>query len=101
LEKRRLLNFVVSNCTWSGCEPRATLHEPFYIFEQTTAMAAQSDATRVQNLADHPGMLGVKPQEVVPGQAETADGWLLGEASMGSMPIVTMEPGRERVTALI
>jgi hypothetical protein len=24
----------------------------------------------------------VKPQEVVPGQAETADGWLLGEAQL-------------------
>ena len=45
--------------------------------------------------------LGVKPQEVVPGQAETADGWLLVEASMGPVPVVAMEPGEQRLAALL
>ena len=45
--------------------------------------------------------LAVKPQEVVPGQAETADGWLLAEASMGPVPVVAMEPGQERLAPLL
>jgi ribose-phosphate pyrophosphokinase len=45
--------------------------------------------------------LGVKPQEVVPGQAETADGWLLFKASMWPVPVVAMKPGQERLAALV
>ena len=45
--------------------------------------------------------LAVKPQEVVPGQADAADGRLFGEASMGPMPIVAMQPWRERIAALV
>ncbi len=40
-EKRRLLNFVVSNCTWKGGTLRATLRQPFDFFEKTTTIAAQ------------------------------------------------------------
>ena len=36
--------------------------------------------------------LAVKPQEVVLGQAEATDGWLLGEASMWPMPVVAVQP---------
>jgi RimJ/RimL family protein N-acetyltransferase len=45
--------------------------------------------------------LGVKPQQVVPGQAETADGSFLGEASMRPVPIVAMEPGQQGLAALL
>ena len=45
--------------------------------------------------------LAVSLQEVVPGQAEAADGWTLGQASMGPMPIVTMEPDWELLATLI
>src|SRR5262249_14711752 len=44
--------------------------------------------------------LDVVPQEVVPCQAEAAYGWLTFEASMGSVPVVTVDPGRECVTTL-
>jgi len=36
--------------------------------------------------------LAVEPQEVVPGQAETTDRCLCLQATMGSMPVVAMEP---------
>ena len=38
--------------------------------------------------------LDVSPQEVVPGQAEAADGCILVEASMGPVPVVAMQPWR-------
>jgi site-specific DNA recombinase len=43
-EKRRLLNFVVSNCSWRDGELTATLRQPFDLLAQTTAMAAMAAA---------------------------------------------------------
>ncbi len=37
MEKRRLLNFVVSNTTWSNGELRATFREPFGFLVKTAA----------------------------------------------------------------
>jgi site-specific DNA recombinase len=34
-EKRRLLNFVLSNCTWEDGEVVATFREPFDLLAQT------------------------------------------------------------------
>src|SRR5690606_17675772 len=45
--------------------------------------------------------LVVKPQEVVPGQSESADRCHFGEASMGPVPVVAMQPRGEGVAALI
>src|SRR5262245_27279129 len=45
--------------------------------------------------------LDVKPQEVIPGQSEAADRCLFGEASMGPMPIVAMQPIGELGAALL
>ena len=39
-EKRRLLNFVLSNCTWEDGEVVATFREPFDILAETTTVAA-------------------------------------------------------------
>src|SRR5262249_54857450 len=50
-EKRRLLNFVVSNCTWKGGELAATLRQPFDLLAETTAIAAQAAAGNKPNLA--------------------------------------------------
>ena len=36
--------------------------------------------------------LVVKPQDVVPGQGQSADGCLFAEASMKSVPVVAMQP---------
>jgi site-specific DNA recombinase len=41
-EKRRLLNFVVSNCSWKGGELTAALRQPFHLLAETTAIAAQA-----------------------------------------------------------
>jgi site-specific DNA recombinase len=35
-EKRRLLNFLVSNCSWEGGELTATLRQPFDLLAETT-----------------------------------------------------------------
>jgi site-specific DNA recombinase len=50
-EKRRLLNFVVSNCTWKGGEMVANLRQPFDLLAETTASAAQAAAGSKPNLA--------------------------------------------------
>jgi site-specific DNA recombinase len=49
-EKRRLLNFVVSNCTWKGGELVADLRQPFDLLAETTAIAAQAEAGYRPNL---------------------------------------------------
>ena len=50
-EKRRLLNFVVSNCTWKAGELVADLRQPFDLLAETTAIAAQAGAGNRANLA--------------------------------------------------
>jgi site-specific DNA recombinase len=41
-EKRCLLKFVVSNCSWEGGELTVTLRQPFDLLAETTAIAAQA-----------------------------------------------------------
>ncbi len=41
-EKRRLLNFVLSNCTWEDGEVVATFRQPFDLLAETTAIAMRS-----------------------------------------------------------
>lgn len=36
-EKRRLLRFVISNCTWKGGESHPTFRQPFYLLAVTCA----------------------------------------------------------------
>jgi site-specific DNA recombinase len=43
-EKRRLLNFVLSNCTWKDGEVVATLREPFDLLAETTVSATRVPA---------------------------------------------------------
>ena len=43
-EKRRLLNFVLSNCTWEDGEVVATFRQPFDLLAETTASAARCEA---------------------------------------------------------
>jgi hypothetical protein len=43
-EKRRLLNFVLSNCTWEDGQVVATLRQPFDMLAETTAMVASREA---------------------------------------------------------
>ena len=39
-EKRRLLNFVLSNCTWEDGEVVATFRQPFDLLAETASIAA-------------------------------------------------------------
>ena len=48
-EKRRLLNFVLSNCSWDDGEVVATFRQPFDLLAETSAIAAQ---TKVANNAN-------------------------------------------------
>jgi site-specific DNA recombinase len=41
-EKRRLLNFVVSNATWKGAKLAAKLRQPFDFLAETTTLAAKA-----------------------------------------------------------
>src|SRR6516162_2217515 len=50
-EKRRLLNFVISNCTWKGGQLVADLRQPFDLLAETTATAAQAAAGNRPNSA--------------------------------------------------
>ena len=43
-EKRRLLDFILSNCTWEGGEVVATFCQPFDLLAETTAIAARHEA---------------------------------------------------------
>ena len=43
-QKRRLLNFVLSNCSWENGEVVATFRQPFDLLAETTAIAARHNA---------------------------------------------------------
>ena len=44
-QKRRLLNFLLSNCSWEDGEVVATFRQPFDLLAETTAIAAAQKAT--------------------------------------------------------
>jgi site-specific DNA recombinase len=50
-QKRRLLNFVLSNCSWEFGEVRATFRQPFDLLAETAAIAARQDAGATANSA--------------------------------------------------
>jgi len=50
-QKRRLLNFVLSNCTWDDGEVVATFRQPFDLLAETTAIAAMSNAENSANFS--------------------------------------------------
>jgi site-specific DNA recombinase len=50
-EKRRLLNFVLSNCTWGDGEVVATFRPPFDLLAETTAIAASHGAENMAKSA--------------------------------------------------
>jgi site-specific DNA recombinase len=64
-QKRRLLNFVLSNCTWEDGEVVATFREPFDLLAETTAMAARSVVSEIPNLT--------KSEIWLPGRIRTID----------------------------
>jgi site-specific DNA recombinase len=57
-EKRRLLNFILSNCTWEDGEVVATFRQPFDLLAETTAIAMRSAADDNSNSAKSKIWLG-------------------------------------------
>ena len=57
-EKRRLLNFVLSNCSWEGGEVVATFRQPFDLLAQTTVSATRAAAGSGSNSAKSEIWLG-------------------------------------------
>ena len=57
-QKRRLLNFVLSNCSWEDGEVRATFRQPFDLLAETTAIAARQKADNTANSAKSEIWLG-------------------------------------------
>ena len=57
-EKRRLLNFVLSNCSWEDGEVVATFRQPFDLLAETTAIAARQEAGDSANSAKSEIWLG-------------------------------------------
>ncbi len=50
-EKRRLLNFVLSNCSWEDGEVIASFRQPFDLLAQTAAIAARATTVSDSNSA--------------------------------------------------
>jgi site-specific DNA recombinase len=50
-EKRRLLNFVLSNCTWDDGEVVATFRQPFDMLAETTTAATLNEAGESSELS--------------------------------------------------
>ena len=50
-EKRRLLNFLLLNCTWRDGGVVATLRQPFDLLAETTAIEARAGTGNIPNLA--------------------------------------------------
>jgi site-specific DNA recombinase len=57
-EKRRLLNFLLSNCSWENGEVVAAFREPFDLLAQTTAIATRAAAGSDPNSAKSEIWLG-------------------------------------------
>lgn len=69
-EKRRLLNFVLSNCTWEDGEVVATFRQPFDLLAETTAIAARSSAGSGGNSSKNEIWLGdLDSNQGCPGQS--------------------------------
>jgi site-specific DNA recombinase len=58
MEKRRLLNFMVSNSTWANGELNSTLREPFRSIAEMAKFTSRPEAKGGKGFADHPGWLG-------------------------------------------
>jgi site-specific DNA recombinase len=57
-EKRRLLNFLLSNCTWEDGEVVATFRQPFDLLAQTTTIAERTASVSDSNSAKSEIWLG-------------------------------------------
>ena len=56
-EKRKLLNFVVSNSSWRDGELTVTLRQPFDLIAEMSTVSSCFEPAEGRNLADHSGWL--------------------------------------------
>jgi hypothetical protein len=52
-EKRRLLNFLLSNCTWEDGEVVASFRQPFDMLAETMASPLRSEAVNGTKITEH------------------------------------------------
>ncbi len=57
-EKRRLLKFVLSNCSWENGEAVAAFRQPFDLLAETSAIAARSKADNSGDFSKNETWLG-------------------------------------------
>jgi site-specific DNA recombinase len=58
MQKRRLLNFVVSNSTWANGELNANLREPFGFIAEMAKFTSGGGSSNGANFVDHSDWLG-------------------------------------------
>jgi site-specific DNA recombinase len=58
MQRRRLLNFVVSNSTWANGELNADLREPFGFIAEMAKFTSGGSSSNGANFADRAGWLG-------------------------------------------
>jgi site-specific DNA recombinase len=58
MDKRRLLNFVVSNSTWANGELKAMFREPFGLIMKMAKFVSDSGSSNGGDFAEHSGWLG-------------------------------------------
>ncbi len=69
-QKRRLLNFVLSNCSWTEGEMTATFRQPFDFLAETNAIAAHQEAGTMANSGKSENWLGdLDSNQGCPGQS--------------------------------
>ncbi len=82
-QKRRLLNFVLSNCSWEDGEVRATFRQPFDLLAETIAIAARQEVGNTANSVKNEIWLGRQDSNL--GMAESKSAALpLGYAPIAS-----------------
>ena len=70
-EKRRLLNFVLSNCTWEDGEVSATFRQPFDLLAETTSIAARTATEDQARSAKNEMWLGRQDSNLQPAVPKT------------------------------
>jgi hypothetical protein len=68
-QKRRLLNFLLSNCSWEDGEVVATFRQPFDLLAETTAIAATRKPTATA--------ISAKTEIWLPDRGKSGHSWLI------------------------
>ena len=64
-QKRRLLNFVLSNCSWENGEGRAIFRQPFDLLAEMTEIDARGEARGIVNWAQREKWLALPDKQSI------------------------------------